>query len=60
VVGDREQAVGVRGEVDADDLGLLVDHMVDEPRVLVREPVAGTSLGRVAVLMASPARVLGP
>ena len=39
VVGDREQAVGVRRQVDADDLGLLVDHVVDEARVLVGEAV---------------------
>ena len=39
VVGDRQQAVGVRGQVHADDLGLLVDHVVDEPGVLVGEAV---------------------
>ena len=39
VVGDREQAVGVGRQVDADDLGLLVDDVVDEPRVLVGEAV---------------------
>ena len=39
VVGHRQQAVGVRREVDADDLGLLVDDVVDEPRVLVGEAV---------------------
>jgi Acyl-CoA dehydrogenase, C-terminal domain len=35
MVGDREQAIGVRGQVDTDDLGLLVDDMVDEAGVLV-------------------------
>ena len=39
VVADRQQAVRVRRQVDADDLGLLVDHVVDEARVLVREAV---------------------
>ena len=39
VVGDRQQAVRVRRQVDADDLRLLVDDVVDEARVLVREAV---------------------
>ena len=39
VVGDREQAVRVRWEVDADDLGLLVDDVIDEARILVGEAV---------------------
>ena len=39
VVADREQAVGVRRQVDADDLGLLVDDVVDEAGVLVGEAV---------------------
>jgi hypothetical protein len=39
VVSDREQAVAVGREVDPDDLRLLVDDVVDEARVLVREPV---------------------
>ena len=39
VVGDREQAVGVGRQVDADDLGLLVDDVVDEAGVLVAEAV---------------------
>ena len=39
VVGDREQAVRVRRQVDADDLRLLVDDVVDEPRVLMGEAV---------------------
>ena len=32
VVGDGQQAVGVRRQVDADDVGLLVDDVVDEAR----------------------------
>ena len=32
VVGDREQAVRVGRQVDADHLGLLVDDVVDEAR----------------------------
>ena len=39
VVGDGQQAVGVRRQVDAGDLGLLVHHVVDEARVLVGEAV---------------------
>ena len=39
VVGDREQAVGVRRQIDAHDLGLLVDDMVDEAGVLVQKPL---------------------
>jgi len=39
VLGHGKQAVGVRGQVDPDDLGLLVDHVVDEPGVLVGEAV---------------------
>ena len=35
----RQQGVGVRRQVDADDLGLLVDDVVDEAGVLVREAV---------------------
>ena len=31
VIGHRQQAVGIRRQVDADDFGLLVDDMVDEP-----------------------------
>src|SRR6516165_6222658 len=39
MVGYAEKAVGVRREIDADDLGLFVDNMVDEPRVLMTEAV---------------------
>ena len=39
VVGHREQRVGVRRQVDPHDLGLLVDHVVDEAGVLVGEAV---------------------
>jgi len=39
VVGDREERVCIGRQVDADDLGLLVDDVVDEARVLVREAV---------------------
>jgi hypothetical protein len=39
VVGDREQGVRVRRQVDADYLGLLIDDVVDEAGVLVREAV---------------------
>ena len=39
VVGDGQQRVGVRRQVDPDHLGLLVHHVVDEARVLVAEAV---------------------
>src|ERR1017187_5012217 len=39
IVGDRQQGVGVGRQIDADDLGLLVHHMVDEARVLVAKAV---------------------
>lgn len=39
VFGDGEQGVRVRREVDADDLGALVEYVVDEAGVLVREAV---------------------
>ena len=39
MVGNRQQAVGVRRQIDADDLGFLVDDVVDEARVLVGEAV---------------------
>ena len=37
VVGDREERVGVGRQVDADDVRLLVHHVVDEPGVLMGE-----------------------
>jgi hypothetical protein len=39
MVAHGEQTVGVRGQVDADDLRLLVDDMIDEAGILVGEPV---------------------
>src|SRR5205807_6148111 len=39
VVGDREQAVRVRRQVDASHLSLLGDQGIDETGTLVREPV---------------------
>ena len=39
VVRDGEQRVRVRRQVHADDLGLLVHDVVDEPGVLVDEAV---------------------
>ena len=39
MVGHRKQAVGVRRQVDADHVRLLVDDVVDEARVLVGEAV---------------------
>ena len=39
VIGHRQEAVGVGRKVDADDFGLLVDHVIDEARILVAEAV---------------------
>ena len=39
MVGDRQQAVGVGRQIDADDFGFLVDDVVDESRVLMAEAV---------------------
>ena len=39
VIGDREQAVGVGRQIDADDLGLLVDDVIDEAGILMAEAV---------------------
>nr|WP_281412215.1 hypothetical protein [Miltoncostaea marina] len=39
VIDHRQQRVGVRRQVDTDDLGLLVDDVVDEPGVLMGEAV---------------------
>ena len=39
MVGDRKQAIGVRRQIDANDLGLLVGHVVDEAGILMAEAV---------------------
>jgi hypothetical protein len=39
VVGDRQQAVGVGRQIDADHFRLLIHNMVDEPRILMAEAV---------------------
>jgi hypothetical protein len=39
VVGDRKEAIGVGWKVHADNLGFLVDHMIDESGVLMGEAV---------------------
>ena len=39
VVHDGEEAVGIGGEIDADDLGFFIDDMVDEAGVLMGEAV---------------------
>ena len=39
VIHHREQAVCIWWQVDADDFGFLVDHMINEARVLMREAV---------------------
>ncbi len=39
VIGHGEKGVGVRREIDADDLGALVEDVVDEAGILVRETV---------------------
>jgi len=39
MVGHPQQGVGIGRQIDADDLGLLVCHHVDEPRVLMAEAI---------------------
>ena len=39
VVGDREQAVGIGRQIDADDLGFFVHDVIDEAGILMREAV---------------------
>ena len=39
VVRHRQQRVRIRGQIDANDLGLFVDDMIDEARVLVAEAI---------------------
>ena len=39
VVGDRQEGVRIGRQVDADDFGLLVHHVVDEAGVLVAEAI---------------------
>ena len=39
VIEDRQQAVGIGRQVDAHDVGLLVDDVVEEAGILVREAV---------------------
>jgi hypothetical protein len=38
-VGDAQETVSIRRQVDADDLRLLVDDVIDEPGILVAESV---------------------
>ena len=39
VVHHRQQAVGIRRKINAHDLGLLVDNVVDKTGILMRKPV---------------------
>ena len=39
VIEDRQQAVGVGRKINAHDIGLLVDDVVEETGILVREAV---------------------
>ena len=39
VVGHRQQRIGIGREVDANDVGLLIDHVIDKARVLVRKTI---------------------
>ncbi len=39
VIHRAQKAVRVRGKVDPDDVGLLVDHQVEEPGILMAEAV---------------------
>ena len=39
VIGNRQQAIGVRRQIDANDIGALIRNMIDESRVLMGKPV---------------------
>ena len=39
VIEDRQQAIGVGRQINAHDVGLLVDHVIEESRILMREAV---------------------
>ena len=39
VIEDRQQAIGIGRQIDAHDIRLLVDHVVEEAGILVREAV---------------------
>jgi hypothetical protein len=39
VIGDPEQGVRIRGQIDADDVGLLVCDEIDKAGILVAETV---------------------
>ena len=39
VIEDRQQTIGVGRQINAHDIGLLVDHVVEETGILVREAV---------------------
>jgi hypothetical protein len=39
VIGNGQQAIGVRWQIDPNDLGLFIDDVVDEPGVLMAEAV---------------------
>jgi hypothetical protein len=39
VIRDRQQRVGIRRKIDADDIGFLVHDVIDEAGVLMTEPV---------------------
>ena len=39
VIDGRQQAVRIGRQIDADDIGLLVDHMVEKAGILMREPI---------------------
>jgi hypothetical protein len=39
VIENREQAIGIRRQIDAHDTGLFVDDVVEEARILMGEAV---------------------
>jgi hypothetical protein len=39
MIADGEQAVGVGRKINANDIGFLIDHMVDEAGILMGESV---------------------
>src|SRR6476661_3409995 len=39
MIGDGQEGIRIGWEIDPDHLGLFIDYMVDEPRILVAETV---------------------
>src|SRR5882672_358048 len=39
MIGDRQESIGIRWQIDTDDLGLLIHRMIDEAWVLMAEAI---------------------